>query len=526
MLCAVTGYAQGGRGGSDWATAGNDAQRSGWVRTDAKISPASMAKPGFTFLWKQKIAADAKQLNSLTEAMLMDRYIGYRGFRSYAEVATSGDKVVAFDSDLGRIEWQKSIGTPSTQAGTLACPGGLTTPMARMIGTAFPAIAQGGRAGGGGRGGPAKSGVGEPLQGAVTLQAINPQQGGNRGGANFAPPGIPGAPGAPGAPNAARGGGGGQQRMPTFLYALSSDGKLHSMFVSNGEEPNPAIPFIPANANAVGLTVTGGVAYVATINGCGGAPNGVWAVDMATKQVSSWKANGNVAGSRGFAFGGDGTLYVATDSGEVAALAPKTLAVTGTYKAEGAGFASSPVVFEYQEKPLVAVAAKDGSVHILPGTLGSALAKSPSASSTADIQVGAMTTWQDPEGTRWVLAPSAGSVMAWKVTGSAGAVTLERGWTSRDLVSPMTPMVVNGVVFAVSSGEYRGKDATTAGQRAQKSAKAVLYALDAKTGKELWNSGATITSFAHSGGLSAVGGQVYLQTFDGTLYTFGFPIEH
>jgi outer membrane protein assembly factor BamB len=249
-------------------------------------------------------------------------------------------------------------------------------------------------------------------------------------------------------------------------------------------------------------------------------------VDLASKQVSSWKASGNVAGTRGFAFGPDGTVYVATDSGDVAALAPKTLAVTGTYSAGAPGFASSPVVFEYQEKPLIAVAAKDGSVHVLPATLGSALAKSPSASSTTDIQVGAMTSFQDSDGTRWVLAPSAGSVLAWKVTGSGGAVTLERGWSSRDMVSPMTPMVVNGVVFAVSSGEYRGKDATTAAQRAQKSAKAVLYALDAKTGKELWNSGSTITSFAHSGGLSAVGGQVYLQTFDGTLYTFGFPIEH
>ena len=40
------------------------------MRTDAKISPASMEKPGFAFLWKQKLASDPKQLNSLTEAVL------------------------------------------------------------------------------------------------------------------------------------------------------------------------------------------------------------------------------------------------------------------------------------------------------------------------------------------------------------------------------------------------------------------------------------------------------------------------
>ena len=45
------------------------------------------------------------------------------------------------------------------------------------------------------------------------------------------------------------------------------------------------------------------------------------------------------------------------------------------------------------------------------------------------------------------------------------------------------------------------------------------------TGKELWTSGKTITSFARAG-LSAGGGQVYLVTYDNTLYAFGIPLEH
>jgi outer membrane protein assembly factor BamB len=53
----------------------------------------------------------------------------------------------------------------------------------------------------------------------------------------------------------------------------------------------------------------------------------------------------------------------------------------------------------------------------------------------------------------------------------------------------------------------------------------VLYALDAATGKELWTSGTAMTSFARAG-LSAGGGQVYVVTFDNTLYTFGIPMEH
>jgi len=84
-------------------------------------------------------------------------------------------------------------------------------------------------------------------------------------------------------------------------------------------------------------------------------------------------------------------------------------------------------------------------------------------------------------------------------------------------------MIVNGVMWVVSSGEVAGK--TAAATLAQSKA-AVLYALDAASGKELWNSGKTMTSFTHSGGLSAGAGQLYVQTHDGVLYAFGVPIEH
>jgi outer membrane protein assembly factor BamB len=120
-----------------------------------------------------------------------------------------------------------------------------------------------------------------------------------------------------------------------------------------------------------------------------------------------------------------------------------------------------------------------------------------------------------------------GAIIAWKLVDQKGAPALQPGWVSRDMVSPLPPMVINGVVFAVSTGELRSNDSRlSAAQRAQRSSPAVLYALDGTTGKELWNSGKTITSFVHSGGLSGGTSQVYLGTYDGTLYAFGFPIEH
>jgi outer membrane protein assembly factor BamB len=119
-----------------------------------------------------------------------------------------------------------------------------------------------------------------------------------------------------------------------------------------------------------------------------------------------------------------------------------------------------------------------------------------------------------------------GAIVAWKVVDHDGVPTLQPGWVSRDMISPLTPMVVNGVVFALSSGELGAADQRDAdAERAQRASHAVLYALDGATGKELWNSATAMPSSAR-GGLSGGGGQVYVGTNDGTLYAFGFPMEH
>src|SRR5262249_35968357 len=120
-----------------------------------------------------------------------------------------------------------------------------------------------------------------------------------------------------------------------------------------------------------------------------------------------------------------------------------------------------------------------------------------------------------------------GGIVAFKVVEENGTLVLQPGWLSRDMVSPLPPTIVNGVVFALSSGEFRSDDGhMTEAQRVQRSSKAVLYALDATTGKELWNSGSAIASFVSSRGLAAGGGRVYVGGQDGTQYAFGFPMEH
>ena len=87
---------------------------------------------------------------------------------------------------------------------------------------------------------------------------------------------------------------------------------------------------------------------------------------------------------------------------------------------------------------------------------------------------------------------------------------LQPGWTSRAIAAPLKPLVINGVLFAASSGT--------------RAAPAVLYAIDAASGKELWTSGKTITS-PRAAACRADGGNVYVPGADGTLYAFGFEIE-
>jgi outer membrane protein assembly factor BamB len=523
-----------GRGATDWMTSNSDAQRSSWVRTDAKISRETMQKPGFQFLWKLNLKNEPKGLNSLTPPALMERLIGYRGFRMLGFVGGSADKIFVIDTDLGRIEWEKQLASAArVEKPTPACPGGMTANVTRPTATAISSLV-GGTGSGLGRSGPARSSVGEPGQGAVTLRAVATR-----------PAARPAGP-APAPSSQSR-------RGPTLIYALASDGRLHIMHLSNGADYQPPVKFLPPNANAQGLIVIDNMAYVVTEGNCGGVPNGVWALDIASKRVTTWK--GNVSGSAGPAFDDAGTLYVTTRNGgqtpnSLVALDPETLTVKGRYTAGDQGFSSSPIIFKYKLKTLIAATTSDGRIHLLDsaGMIKGETAVNqkpfhitPAEGKALAKGTGALASWEEANGTRWILAPAAGAqsagapggaptsgaIVAWKVVEQNGMPVLQQVWRSRDLVSPLPPTIINEVVFVTSSGEFRsGESRLTRTKRAQRSSGAVLYALDGTTGKELWNSGTTITSFTRGAALSGGVGQIYVGDHDSVFYAFGFPMEH
>ena len=199
-------------------------------------------------------------------------------------------------------------------------------------------------------------------------------------------------------------------------------------------------------------------------------------------------------------------------------------------------------MFDHKGKDVVAAAGKDGRIYLLDSTsMQTPLAVSPAAA--GEPAGGALASWQDAQGTRWILLPTAGAVEtgcdtrprrtvqsstapSWPTRSSieGGALALQPGWISAIYVAARADGRQRRGLRGVER-EYRPADPKIgAAQRAQRSTPAVLYALDGATGKELWNSGKTITSFARSG-LSGGAGVVYIPTYDSTLYAFGVPIE-
>lgn len=520
LLFPRSGYTQNTNPIPEWTTARADAQRSGWLRTDAYISPASMSKPGFKFLWKVQLGK-AGDTSPLSEPVTFSRFSGERGWKTLASLGSASNTYFSVDNDLGTLYLDERMSEVVLKPSTSACPAGMTAGLSRPVSLIVTDPA--------GRGGGDQSfrgTVGEPEQGTPADFA------GGRGGR-----GRGGAAGPSGAAQAGRGGGGGFGRGAAGAYALTSDGMLRTIGRASGRETAKPWQFIAPDSHASDLTVINNVAYVATMNHCGGAADGVYMMDMASaeKATVAWTAaGGSPLGAP--AFSQNGTLYVSVGpakagsegySNAVVALDGKTLAVKDSFIAPEA-LASIPVVFTSDGKEYVAVEAKDGKVFLFDAASpGGSDHRTPIATTPATGGAGSLAAWQDKNGTAWVLASSAGplaagagfpssngavtsgAVVAYKLGMENGKAALKPAWVSANLISPRAPIVINGVVFVLAGGSP--------------ATRAELRALDAATGKSFWSSGQTITSFVDAG-ISASQGQVYVAAHDHTFYAFGFYV--
>jgi outer membrane protein assembly factor BamB len=555
LIAGGVTLAQVGRGWSDWPTPYADAQRTSWLQTDPNISVASLSKPGFELQWTSKLDNQRRGPYGLTQGVTAS---GVTLFVPASIVAGSSNKLYLLDNDTGYVVWSRTF-DGALPASTAACSGGVTGAPTRIVsGAAQPATAATAPAAGRANQPGYRSLLGEPGQGIP----VEPRGGGPPRGAPAGPARQGGAPGPapargdgiPGAPNVVSGAG---TARVLVGYAVSADGHLRVFGLQSGKDLQKPAPFLPPNSQWSNPIAVGTMMYAATSGNCAGAPNGVYAIDLDApdnKRVVSYPTNGgSVIGAVAFSSDGN-TLLAAIGPGSVTgdgkanaivALDPKTLQLKDWFTQPTAEFVTGPTVFRHGSRDLVSAATKDGRVILLDAaSLGGAnhttplAASAPLFASGGAISAEALSTWAAAatagadSAARWILAPVSGrptgarttngairngAVVALRVRDAGGAYSLEPDWTSNDLISPATPIVVNGVVFALSSGRM-----AAAGQAASP---AVLFAHDGASGKALWNSGKSMTASASPRSFWSALSQVYVGGEDGTVYAFGFLDE-
>jgi outer membrane protein assembly factor BamB len=534
IVAAIAGvaYSQ-ARSAPDWTTQGADAQRTSSISVDPYVSIDNMSR--FQFLWKLKVDNETRHSNALTAPVALGNLMTFRGFKSLLFVGGSSNNVYAIDYDFGTLFWKTHFnyasGIPEF-AGSPRCPGGMTSGVTRF--TSLNAPKQLSFFGFAGPPRPAKGDVGEPGKGAPQLAEIAARAAARARAATVQPqnetPARPSAPArAPTQANSWTALVSEGNRGPNPIFALTADGLVRVLNAHTGEIAAPPARFVVPNATVSGLIAAEGVMYAVTANSCGAAPEAVWAMDYTTdeKPVTNWVSNGSSIA--GFALGSDGTVYATTGTGpsayanSIVALEAKTLRMKDWFTPDLAngGFSSAPVIFSEGSRTYLAGTSDNGNVYLLDtASLGGADHHKPLAMTSARLQgtdtSGAffgIATWRDTHGTRWLLTAAGsdgGHVVAFRLGETRGTPTLEHAWVSSEITSPRGLIIVNGVVFALAGGHDRG-------------ANAVLYALHPESGKEIWSSGNTITSFA-SAGLSAGTGQVYVVTHDNTVWAFGIPL--
>ena len=504
--------------GEDYLTEGIDNGRTGWLKNETVFNTTNVRT--MKLLWKVKVNSTTRQMHNLFAPLVVSGVATPRGGRELAIFAGISDQLYAIDVATGETIWEKTFDSiyPSVTGGvgSTLCPGGQT---------AVPVI-------------------------AAT-----------------------------------------QQKGRYAMYALSWDGRLHTLDVATGGNLAPPEKFAAPNGKPYALNLFNGVIYTSTAQGCGGNVNAFLSYDLATKKSSIFApAGGGLWGRRGVAIDPEGRVFMGTGDAPFAAEtnslgtavvavkldANKQLQFVDYFAPPNANWLFrrdldlnvSPMSFDYRGRKFLVATSKECRLWLLDrDDLGgkdnrTTLQTTPLLCNDAQAFDakgiwGALAAWQDAKGRQWVIVPFYGPVSrefkapvehARPINGGVAAYTLdERGgkwqlvpqWLSRDMDMAEHAIVANGIIFTYASGEDStqvfpdrafddpagpqiGGAVSNAGvRRIPGSRRAALYALDALTGQELWNSGNEITGWSHYSGLTVANGRAFITTFDGMIYAFG-----
>jgi outer membrane protein assembly factor BamB len=493
---------------ADWLTDGGDSRRNNWQKDESILTPANVS--GLHLLWKVTLDNQQRQMHSLLEPLVIGNVATKDGPRELVIEAGVSDNVYALDAKTGKQVWKQHFEStfqpPSQDRGySVLCPGGMTANV--VVG----------------------------------------------------PGSDPGK---------------------YLIYAASWDGRLHILNAADGEPVAAPEKFMPPNGKPYALNLVNNVIYTHSGQGCGGNPNMAYTYDLATHKVGSWgPAGGGMWGRSGPAVSKELVEYTGTGDGrwdpEIGLFGngiigvkqnpdTKALELVDYYGPTNAEWLwkrdldmqVTPAIFDYKGKEYMIDASKECRVYLMDTeSIGGDDHRTPVyrtpliCNELVDFAQagiwGSLTTWEDGKGTRWILAPfwgpkhskykapvehgdvKKGAIAAFRMEMVGGKAELVSAWISRDMNQAEPPVIANGMVFAYGSGENTSQAFPDVGldfrleRRGPLSTHAILYVLDAQTGKELWSSGDQIKMWNHWSGIAVANGNVYINTYDGDLYCFG-----
>lgn len=491
----------------NWTMDGGDTQRSGWAKNEKILTKDNVKE--LTLLWKVQTDVNPHALHALMTPVAIKGLQTASGAKNVLYVLGASNVLYAMDADSGKEIWKKNFEEPASQQvepkhlGFLG-PGGTT---------GVPAISE------------------ADASGKRTVYMVDGK--GNVVGLDAATGDMVFGPVATGIPN-------------KFAVQLYKDQIIFADFRGAG------ILSVDIKTKALHKTV-----------GFGGG-GGLW-------------------GRRGPVITSDGTVWTTTGDGKYDVTTDPNNPVIGNsvvgFELKDGSWQvkdwftplnwdwlrkrdldpnNTPTVFTYEGRELMAASGKECKVYLLdPKNPGGEDHHEPLyrtelfCNEAADFQNagswGAVSSWQDPAGTRWVVVPfwgpsapdktkfsitntpvaKEGGAAAFKVVDKAGKPTLEPVWISRDMFRGDPPVIANGLIITHGSGDNTQQAWKDIGLkfdsaiRASQSNHATVYVLDGQTGKELWSSGDTITSFNHFSDPTVFDGKIYLGTYDGQFYCFG-----
>ena len=513
----------------DWTTWGYDQERTGWNKGETSLSKSNVSR--MRLLWNTQLSTPPKGivLSTLTAPLVAEGVSTSQGPKNLLFLLGADDTMFALDADTGKVFWQKTFTNPATPmwAATWLCSNTVNdTPVIdKQNGIIFLITSDG------------------------KLRALNLSDGADR----MKPADM----------------------VEPFARAWSLNLIDNVVYTTSGRGCGQ----LPASKGAKPAVVPGSVSAMDVSDLTD--PKLTRFYTSGTKYSGPWGRGGVTKGPNGTVITqtADGFYDPASgDFGEtVLKLAPKATRLLDSFTPSNWQFlntqdldlgSASSDVFVFQSRTLIAVAGKEGFLYLLDAAdLGgrpnhsTPLYKSPQLGNDAAEGKnpgqgvwGSITTYETPDGKRFLYVPMwgppsknappfpssggaapHGSIMAFQVVAEGDKVSLLPQWTSPDMIVPDPPVVANGVLFAIQTGEQTiqspayvhgtqdeiNHNPLSAQYRSTPVNNLVLFAFDAETGKQLYSSEKIIPDWVHFSEPVVALGKVFVVSHDAHVYAFG-----